>query len=120
MHYIFLIIFVFLTSNVIANEVLTVKQQLDRLRQEVQDLNNSVYSTSNNDNKNKDIARFQSIDLRIYDLEKDIKNLTLQFEKIIFKLDDLSNYMLKIEEQLDTSNVFLKLKELEARIIMLE
>ena len=36
-------------------------------------------------------------------LEKDIKNLTLQFEEIIFKLDDLSNYINKIETELSSN-----------------
>ena len=46
------------------------------------------------------MERFTSIDIRMYDLENDIKNLTLQFEEIIFKLDDLSNYIQKLENEM--------------------
>ena len=53
-----------------------------------------------NENKN-DTERFTSIDIRIYDLEKDIKNLTLQFEEIMFKFDDFSNYLAKIENEIN-------------------
>ena len=61
-------------------------------------------NSNNNDQINdQDVERFASIDLRIYDLEKDIKNLTLQFEEIIFKLDDLSNYINKIETELSSN-----------------
>ena len=36
----------------------------------------------------------------MYDLEKDIKNLTLQFEEILFKLDDMSNNISTLETEL--------------------
>ena len=77
-------------------EALTIKQQLDRIMQEVSDLNKAVFNKSfdskniNLDNNEQDVERFTSIDIRMYDLENDVKNLTLQLEEIIFKLDDLS------------------------------
>ena len=69
---------------------------------EVKDLNKAVFNKSFDKDKiltnnNEDVEKFASIDLRIYDLEKDIKNLTLQFEEILFKLDDLSNAMDNLE-----------------------
>ena len=108
----FLIILVFVnfTSHQLRSEdALTVKQQLDRITQEINDLNKAVFNRSfdpknlNSNNNDQDVERFASIDLRIYDLEKDIKNLTLQFEEIIFKLDDLSNYINKIETELSSN-----------------
>jgi len=91
-----------------AEDALTIKQQLDRVVEEVKDLNravfnksfdkNQIYSTENND----DTERFTSIDIRIYELEKDIKNLTLQFEEILFKLDDISKDMNSLETDLFT------------------
>jgi hypothetical protein len=69
----------------LAEDALTVKQQLDRITEEVKDLNKAVFNKSfDNENLNSlddsiDTERFTSIDIRIYDLEKDIKNLTLQF-----------------------------------------
>ena len=105
---IFLFIFCnFYTTVIFAEKALTVKQQLDRLMQEVSDLNKAVFNKSfdikdlNLENKEVDVERFTSIDIRIYDLEKDIKNLTLQFEEIIFKLDDLNSYIERIENDIN-------------------
>ena len=100
-----------------AEESLTIKQQLDRIVQEVSDLNKAVFNKSfdinNLDLKNNqdDAERFTSIDIRMYDLEKDIKNLTLQFEEIIFKLDDFSNYIQKLENDMN-----LNLNEIKNKI----
>ena len=79
-----------------AEDALTINQQLDRIMEEVKDLNKAVFNKSfdnkklNSLDEGIDTERFTSIDIRIYDLEKDIKNLTLQFEEILFKLDDIS------------------------------
>ena len=89
-----------------AEDALTIKQQLDRIMEEVKDLNKAVFNKSfdnknlNSLNESIDTERFTSIDIRIYDLEKDIKNLTLQFEEILFKLDDISNDMVGLESKL--------------------
>jgi len=104
----FIVIFV-LTINInksFAEDALTIKQQLDRVMEEIKDLNKAVFNKSfDNDNlfssdENIETERFTSIDIRIYDLEKDIKNLTLQFEEILFKLDDISNDMVSLESEL--------------------
>ncbi|MDC0497781.1 hypothetical protein OAO21_01280 [Alphaproteobacteria bacterium] len=89
-----------------AEDALTIKQQLDRIMEEVKDLNKAVFNKSfdseklNSLDESIDTERFTSIDIRIYDLEKDIKNLTLQFEEILFKLDDISNDMTALESEL--------------------
>ena len=89
-----------------AEDALTIKQQLDRIMEEVKDLNKAVFNKSfdneklNSLDESIDAERFTSIDIRIYDLEKDIKNLTLQFEEILFKLDDISNDMVDFESKL--------------------
>ena len=104
-----LIFFIFVNlhfHSLAAEESLTIKQQLDRIMQEVSDLNRAVFNKSfdNTDlnliNNQDDTERFTSIDIRIYDLEKDIKNLTLEFEEILFKLDDISNDMVSLESEL--------------------
>ena len=89
-----------------AEDALSIKQQLDRIIEEVKDLNKAVFNKSfdnkkiNSLDKSIDTERFTSIDIRIYDLEKDIKNLTLQFEELLFKLDDISNHMVDLENEL--------------------
>ena len=104
----FLLLFIF-TINLnksFAEDALTTKQQLDRIMEEVKDLNKAVFNKSfdneklNSLDESIDAERFTSIDIRIYDLEKDIKNLTLQFEEILFKLDDISNDMVDLESKL--------------------
>ena len=104
----FLLLFI-LTINLnksFAEDALTIKQQLDRVIEEVKDLNKAVFNKSfdneklNSLDESIDAERFTSIDIRIYDLEKDIKNLTLQFEEILFKLDDISDDMVDLESKL--------------------
>ena len=103
-----LILFIFAINfnKSFAEDALTIKQQLDRIMEEVKDLNKAVFNKSfDNEDLNSldesiNTERFTSIDLRIYDLEKDIKNLTLQFEEILFKLDDISNDMISLESEL--------------------
>jgi tol-pal system protein YbgF len=99
-YFLVFLIFILLSINstkLYAEDALTVKQQLDRIMEEIKDLNKAVFNKSferkqlNSDIQNNDTERFTSVDIKIYDLEKDIKNLTLQFEEILFKLDDLSN-----------------------------
>lgn len=104
----FLILFIFTINfnKSFAEDALTIKQQLDRIMEEVKDLNKAVFNKSfdneklNSLDESIDTERFTSIDIRIYDLEKDIKNLTLQFEEILFKLDDISNDMTDLESEL--------------------
>ena len=86
-----------------AEDALTIKQQLDRITEEIKDLNKAVFNKSFDKNEISseeniiDTERFTSIDIRIYDLEKDIKKLTLQFEEIFFKLDDISSKIITLE-----------------------
>ena len=104
---VYFLCFIFLLASNLshAEDSLTVKQQLDRIIQEVSDLNKAVFNKSFDKNtlftnKKNDTERFTSIDIRIYDLEKDIKNLTLRFEETLFKLDDISNNLKNIESEL--------------------
>ena len=109
----FIFLFIFLNSySSYAEDSLTVKQQLDRIMEEVKDLNKAVFNKSfvsqkkiSNDN---DTERFTSIDIRIYDIEKDIKNLTLLMEETLFKLDDLTNEINSIE-----INLLSKIKQIK-------
>ena len=102
----FIFILTINSNNSFAEDALTIKQQLDRVMEEVKDLNKAVFNKSfdneklNSLDESIDAERFTSIDIRIYDLEKDIKNLTLQFEEILFKLDDISNDMIDLESKL--------------------
>ncbi len=87
-----------LFSNIVnSNEnLLTIQQQVDRLQREVIDLSQAVFSnqqqsnSNENNNDNNMITNLSAIDMRIYDIEKDLKNLTANIEDIFFQLEDLS------------------------------
>ena len=103
--YIFLI-GLFLSNYAIANEnLLTLKQQLDRLQRDVNDLSKSVYNKtfepSNSSNQKQETINFSAIDIRIYDLEQDIKNLTLSFEELTFQFDDILNSLSSLEQNIN-------------------
>ncbi len=104
-NFLFLLFLLFYNPS-FAQDSLTLKQQLDRIMEEVKDLNKAVFNKSFDNNQlysieeNNDTERFTSIDIRIYDLEKDIKNLTLQFEDVLFKLDDISNEIISLENDI--------------------
>ena len=90
----FLLISILLFSlNVNSNEnLLTIKQQLERLQREVTDLSQTVFSDKTNisSKENKDVVtNLSAIDMRIYDLEKDVKSLTGNLEEVFFKLEDI-------------------------------
>ena len=77
-----------------AEDALTINQQLDRLQREVSDLSELLYresgdelSVENNDNIN--ISQLTALDLRIYDLEKDIKKINENLEELVFNVEDI-------------------------------
>lgn len=91
-----IVLFVLFNSRSYSEDALTIKQQIDRITEEIKDLNKAVFNNQfesdkfNSKENEKDSERFTSIDIRIFDLEKDIKNLTLQIEEILFRFEDLS------------------------------
>ena len=95
--FLFLINIIFSSSLLANDNLLTIQQQLDRLQREVSDLSQTVFSNidnSNLENESDMVTNLSSIDMRIYDLEKDLKNLNSNFEEIIFKFEDI---LLKID-----------------------
>ena len=108
---IFAILTIFISNNLIAEEnLLTIKQQLDRLQRDVNDLSKSFYNNpaqqiqNSEQNNNIQSINFAAIDIRIYDLEKDIKNLTMNIEEILFQLDEINTKISEVEENFINSN----------------
>ena len=99
--YILTILILFFSSYVFSNESdLTISQQLERLQREVSDLSKEVFSNSpnqSNGTNNDLIKNLSAIDLRIYDIENDIKNLTSNLEELYFQLDDIFNKLENLE-----------------------
>ena len=91
---IFIFTLFFINISCAEESLLTLKQKLDRLQREVSDLSQSVYQGSRDSHlqQNKKLEEASDLtvfDLRIYDLEKDIKKLNENFEELVFDIDDL-------------------------------
>ena len=108
--YIIFSLFLFFSSITYAQDsLLTLKQQLDRLQREVNDLSKSVFTSTRDriENKEKIDETTSSIDLtafdlRIYDLEKDIKKLNNSFEELIFQIEDINQLYKELNIELST------------------
>ena len=80
----------------------SLKQHLDRLQRDVNDLSKLVYQKNIHDieNENKveseNSINISAFDMRIYDLEKDIKKINSNFEEVIFQIEELQKL---IDEQ---------------------
>ena len=114
--YIIFSLFLFFCSFSNAEDsLLTLKQQLDRLQREVNDLSKSVFTSKRDNFEQQETADdstnaidLTAFDLRIYDLEKDIKKLNNSFEELIFQIDDLNK--LYKELNIDLSTLSLKIE----------
>ena len=101
----FLLIIISFSSSTLANDnLLTIQQQLERLQREVSDISKSIYSGDNiksdSNTENNLVANLSSIDLRIYDLEKDVKKINANYEDILFQLDDIVNRLNQFQESI--------------------
>ncbi len=105
--YLITFLIIFFTSLVYSNEnELTVSQQLERLQKEVSDLSREVFtnpSNQSNGTNNDFVKNLSAIDLRIYDIENDIKNLTLNLEELYFQLDNIFNKLENLEIVINNS-----------------
>ena len=102
------------------NSILTIKQQLDKLQRELNEIAKKTFSNSNNNTQKDDSSvNFSTIDIRIYDLEQDINNLTFYLEELRFDIDDLIKKIDKSNEE-KINLLISENKLLEDRILKLE
>ena len=86
----------------------SLKQQLDRLQRDVNDLSKLVYKKNTHDNENENKVdpensiNISAFDMRIYDLEKDIKTLNSNFEEVVFQIDELQKLYRELNIKIDT------------------
>ena len=86
----------------------SLKQQLDRLQRDVNDLSKFVYQKnahdieSENKVESENSMNISAFDMRIYDLEKDIKTLNLNFEEVLFQIDELIQLYEELNLKIDT------------------
>jgi len=99
--YILTLLILFFSSYIYSNESeLTITQQLERLQREVSDLSKEVFSNSSSQSSeinNDFVKNLSAIDLRIYDIENDIKNLTSNLEELYFQLEDIFSKLKNLE-----------------------
>ena len=87
----------------------SLKQQLDRLQRDVNDLSKLVYQKnfrnieSENKVESKNSMNISAFDMRIYDLEKDIKTLNSNFEEVVFQIDELKILYEELIIRIDTN-----------------
>ena len=85
----------------------SIKQQLDRLQRDVNDLSKLVYQKnahdieieSENKIESENSMNISAFDMRIYDLEKDIKKLNSNFEEAVFQIDELKILYEELKKQ---------------------
>ncbi|SVB97015.1 uncharacterized protein METZ01_LOCUS249869 [marine metagenome] len=115
-----LIVFLFLFSLSAYGEESqrSLKQQLDRLQRDVNDLSKLVYQKnfheieSENKIESENSMNISAFDMRIYDLEKDIKTLNSNFEEVVFQIDELKKLYEELNIKIDTYLIN-KIKETE-------
>ena len=93
------------TFKAYSNEnLLTIQQQIERLQREVSDLSQTVFKDDSKINKQQDknlASNLSAIDMRIYDLEKDVKNLNAILEDIFFQIEDVVSKINNIENNFE-------------------
>jgi tol-pal system protein YbgF len=86
----------------------SLKQQLDRLQRDVNDLSKLVYQKnahdieSENKVESENTMNISAFDMRIYDLEKDIKTINLDYEEVLFQIDELIQLYEELNLKIDT------------------
>ena len=89
--------------------LLTIKQQLERLQREVNDLSIIVFTKNSTNNVKKSASELESetnisvFDMRIYNLEKDIKTLNSNFEDLTFQIDEIKDLFVELNIKLDNN-----------------
>ena len=107
--YVLFIILVFSSFSLYGEEnLLTIKQQLDRLQRDVNDLSKSVFqknirNTDESSIKSENSMNFSAFDMRIYDLGKDIKNLNSNFEDLVFQVDEIKILFEELSIKVETT-----------------
>ncbi len=124
MYKIIFVVLLLISSSVSSNDnLLTIQQQLERLQREVSDLSETVFSNKKDNtkqNKNDLVKNLSAIDMRIYDLEKDVKNLTGSLEEIYFKIEDLIlqiNEFKTVNSNIEKSILEIKNKSLDTKTL---
>ena len=109
-YFFFILTIIFFNFSYADDSLLTLKQQLDRLQREVTDLSKIVYKGSQNNKIKNDTTLLPSsdltvFDLRVYEIEKDIKTLNENLENLVFEIDDLKKIYSQLLSKFETQYI---------------
>ena len=107
-----LLIFCFLSFSILADDsLIQIKQKLEKIERDVSDIQKNVFTkkdinkSSNNQNTDSTITVF---DMRLRDIESELKSVNLNYENISFEIEDIKSKLeelsLEIENALITIN----------------
>tara|TARA_Y100000590_G_scaffold362835_1_gene420212 strand:- start:304 stop:1185 length:882 start_codon:yes stop_codon:yes gene_type:complete len=116
----FIVLFLIVNfSSFAEQDQLTLKQKIDRLQRDVNDLSKIVSKIDPNakitSQENTNSINISAFDMRIYDLEKDIKSLNSNLENLIFEIDEIKKSFEEINIKLNDEilNISQKSENLE-------
>lgn len=109
-YFFFILTIIFFNYSYADDSLLTLKQQLDRLQREVIDLSKIVYKGPKNNEIKNDTTSLSSsdltvFDLRVYEIEKDIKTLNENLENLVFEIDDLKKIYSQLLSKFETQYI---------------
>ena len=101
---IFLILFFLTTSANSEDNLKNIKSQLDRLGKDLSDLQLHVYNSSESNFSEKKIetSQLSVFDIRLRDIESELKAINLNYENIIFEMDNLKKMFEEINLKYNT------------------
>ena len=101
---IFLILFFLTTSANSEDNLKNIKSQLDRLGEDLSDLQLHVYNSSESNFSEKKIetSQLSVFDIRLRDIESELKAINLNYENIIFEMDNLKKMFEEINLKYNT------------------
>ena len=101
---IFLILFFLTTSANSEDNLKNIKSQLDRLGEDLSDLQLHVYNSSESNFSEKKIetSQLSVFDIRLRDIESELKAINLNYENIVFEIDNLKKMFEEINLKYNT------------------
>ncbi len=106
--YLFLIIF-FISTNAYSDEALVeIKQQLDRINRDISDLQKQIYTDKNPSENKADListSELSVFDMRLRDIENELKNINLNYENLFFEIEELRKYIEEVELNTNTAQI---------------
>ena len=85
------------------------KQQLERINRDISDLQKEIYSGNfdrdniNQNNENNNFSELTVFDMRLRDIENELKSINLNYENLSFEIDELKKFFEELSIKINTS-----------------